>query len=201
MPSHTPAPPALAAAQPLRHAFKLFNRGMLLLWRLGLGRWLNSWPAVGGRILVLVHRGRRSGRIYRTPVNYAEVGGHLYVTAGFGRVSDWYRNVRAHPAVEIWLPDGWWLGSAEDVSDDPARLVWLRQVLIASGFAAYAAGLNPATMSDAALAHATADYRLLRLRRTAPRTGPGGPGDLAWVWPIATVLLGWLAWRRPRRRA
>ena len=73
----------------LRQAFKVLNRRLMLpLWRLGLGRWLNAWPAVGGRIMVLVHRGRKSGLQRYTPVNYAQVDGEVYCTAGFGAGSD-----------------------------------------------------------------------------------------------------------------
>jgi deazaflavin-dependent oxidoreductase (nitroreductase family) len=170
----------MAANDRLRLGFKVLNRFMLLMWRLGLGSWLNAWPQVGGRIMVITHLGRKSGQWRHTPVNYALIGGDVYCVAGFGRVSDWYRNILAHPRVEIWLPDGWWAAIAEDISDDNNRLAWLREVLIASGFAAYLAGINPHAMSDDALAEVTADYRLIRIRRLEARTGENGPGDLAW---------------------
>jgi deazaflavin-dependent oxidoreductase (nitroreductase family) len=171
----------------LRQGFKYFNRSMLLLWRLGLGRWVNSWPSVGGRILVLTTVGRKSGRLRRTPLNYAIVDGDVYCVAGFGSISDWYRNIRANPAVEVWLPDGWWAGVAEDVTDGAVRLPLLRQVLMGSGIVAPLAGVNPHTLTDEALAAATASYHLIRIHRTAARTGSAGPGDLAWVWPLSTI--------------
>lgn len=180
----------------LRQAFKQLNKFMLLLWRLGLGKFVNIWPERGGQIMVLVHRGRKTGLVRRTPVNYVIVDGDIYCTAGFGKIAHWYRNVMADPQVEMWLPDGWWAGEAEDVTGGPDHIFLMRQVLIASGFAAYAAGLDPLHMSDETLAEVTAPYRLLRIRRTAPRTGPGGPGDLAWVWPLATWILLPLALRR-----
>jgi hypothetical protein len=34
----------------LRIAFGYLNRFMIALWRLGLGGWVNAWPAVGGRV-------------------------------------------------------------------------------------------------------------------------------------------------------
>ncbi len=192
----------------LRLGFKQFNRFMLLLWRLGLGSWGNQtrW---GGYIMVLNHIGRKTGQLRRTPVNYAIVDGELYCTAGFGRGSDWYRNLRANPQVEVWLPgsrlsNSRWAGIAADVTDSaPNALALLRQVLIGSGFAAYAAGINPIRMSDAELAAAVAQYRLIHIHRTALVTGPGGPGDLAWVWPrvaVAAVALLALArwWKWPR---
>lgn len=180
----------------LRQFFKGFNRFMLYMWRLGLGKWVNAWPERGGQIMVLSHIGRKSGLQRRTPVNYALIDGDLYCAAGFGRLSDWYRNIKVNPAVEVWLPEGWWNGEVEDVSESADRLSLMRDVLIASGFAAEAAGIYPKTMGDDELAEATATYRLLRIRRTRARTGTGGPGDLAWVWPVATLLLLPLALRR-----
>lgn len=186
-------------AEKLRQGFKYFNKFMLLMWRLGLGKWVNIWPTVGGQIMVLTHTGRKTGLKRRTPVNYAVVDGELYCTAGFGHLADWYRNIVANSEVEVWLPDGWWAGLVEEVTDPEKRLPLLRQVLIGSGFAAYLAGINPYSMSDAALDVATADYRLLYIRRTEARTGSGGPGDLAWAWPLATLILMWLLFRRRKR--
>lgn len=187
----------------LRQGFKRFNPFMVALFRLGLGQFVNAWPEVGGRILVLAHRGRRTGRRRLTPVNYAVVHGDVYITAGFGSVADWYRNLQNDPQVEIWLPDGWWAGVAEDVSDSSERLPLLRQVLIGSGIVAPLMGVDPHTLDDERFSTLTTSYRLVRLRRTAARTGPGGPGELAWVWPLTAMVLLPLAWRGlwPRRRA
>ena len=173
----------------LRQGFKYLNCFMLIMWRLGLGNWLNAWPQVLGRYMVVTHTGRKSGRPRRTPVNYASVANEIYCTAGFGPASDWYRNIKANPQVEVWLPEGWWNGVAEEVVDPSVRFSLLRQVLIGSGFAARAFGLDPVTMLDDELASKTSKYPLIHIKRLAARTGPGGPGDLAWVWPIATTFL------------
>jgi hypothetical protein len=85
---------------------------------------------------------------------------------------------------------------AEEVTDPENRLLLLRQVLIASGFAAFAIGINPYHITDQELEAVAGEYRLLRIRRTAERTGESGPGDLAWVWPLATMLLLPLVLRR-----
>jgi deazaflavin-dependent oxidoreductase (nitroreductase family) len=180
----------------LRRGFKHLNRFMVFMFRLGLGQWLQFWPRVTGQILVLVHKGRKTGLTRRTPLNFARVDGELYVLAGFGAVSDWYRNVKAGPQVEVWLPGGWWTAEAEEASDHPERMRILRAVLVGSGFAAYAFGINP-KLPDERLAEISAGYRLVHLRRTGERTGPGGPADLAWVWPLAATLL---LFRRRRRR-
>lgn len=185
-----------------RQGFRQFNRFMLLVWRLGLGKWVNAWPKGGGRIMVITHTGRKTGMRRRTPVNYAIVDGELICTAALGRKADWYRNIVANPEVEVWLPDGWWAGTAEDVTDSDAATPLMRQVLISSGFAARMAGIDAMVMSDEELEEATASYRLLRIIRTEARTGPGGPGELSWVWPLATMVLLPLALlRRDRKRS
>jgi deazaflavin-dependent oxidoreductase (nitroreductase family) len=172
----------------LRQAFKILNKFMVMLFRLGLGSYGNrtKW---GGYVMVITHTGRKTGLRRRTPVNYAIVDGELYCMAGFGRTSDWYVNLKANPNVEVWLPDSWWAGVAEEVTDAQARLPLIRQVAIGSGFAAFAAGINPYTISDEELERITAPYCLFHIRRTEARTGPGGPGDLAWVWPLSTLVL------------
>ena len=184
----------------LRQGFKYFNRFMLWMWRLGLGPILNMGPAIAGRYMVITHTGRKSGLKRRTPVNYAVVDDEVYCTAGFGSVSDWYRNLIANPQVEVWLPDGWYAGIAEEVTQPEARLPLLRAVLIGSGFPALAAGVDPAKMTDEELDAVTKEYRLIHIRRVAARTGKDGPGDLAWVWPLAVLILLPLVLFRPKRR-
>jgi deazaflavin-dependent oxidoreductase (nitroreductase family) len=183
----------------LQGLFRQFNKGMLLIWRLGLGHWLNAWPDVGGRILVITHTGRVTGLKRRTPLNYAIIDGDIYVTAGFGSRSDWFRNLKANPEVQVWLPQGWWSGAAEEVTDPSQRLALMRQVLIGSGIVAPIFGIQPKTMTDEQLDQVTETYRLVRIRRQQACTGPGGPGELAWIWPLATLILLPLAFRRRKR--
>jgi deazaflavin-dependent oxidoreductase (nitroreductase family) len=180
----------------LRRIFKSFNRFMLLLWRLGLGTWGNG-TSFGGSLMVLKHTGRKTGLSRQTPVNYTIVEGDVYCTAGFGKVSDWYLNIMANPEVEVWLPEGRWAGIAKDVTEQENIHFIFRQVLIASGFAGPLFGANPKQLSDLDLINLLETYRLIRIRPARALTGPGGPGDLAWVWPAATfVLLGLLLFRR-----
>lgn len=172
----------------LRGFFRRFNRFMLLMWRLGLGSTLSAWPAVGGRILVLGHTGRKSGLRRLTPLNFAEDGGAVYLTAGFGPGSDWYRNVKANPEVELWLPGGRVTGRAAELpADDPRHLELMRAVLRGSGFVAPLCGVSP-RLPDAKLAAATEHYGLIRITDLKPLYGPGGPGELAWVWPLGSAL-------------
>jgi deazaflavin-dependent oxidoreductase (nitroreductase family) len=149
----------------LRKFFHSMNRFMVWMWKQGWGKQINISPERLGRIMVIKHRGRKSGKEYLTPVNYALVDGEIYCTAGFGSLSDWYRNMLVNPQVELWLPDSKRAACAEDISDSPNRLFLLRQVLIASGFAASTfGGLNPRKVNDEELDKATKEYRLVHFK-------------------------------------
>jgi hypothetical protein len=57
------------------------------------------------------------------------------------------------------------------------------------------------TMSDEALEEMTADYRLVRIRRQAARTGRGGPGEFQWIWQVLSwiLLIALIFPRKPRK--
>jgi deazaflavin-dependent oxidoreductase (nitroreductase family) len=178
----------------LRQGFHQGNKAMVLGWRLGAGSFMNrAW--LSGQIMVITHVGRSSGRVYRTPVNYARGDGDVHCIAGFGPRTDWYRNVLAHRTVQLWLPSerfggpvAWWDAVAEQVDDDRERLIRIREVLVASGFAGRLDGFRP-SMGDDDLAVLGADFPVVRMRLDAPRTGDGGPGDLAALWQVAATAL------------
>ena len=50
---------------------------------------------------IIVHRGRRSGRLYRTPVNVFPDGDRMTIVLTYGSDVDWLKNVRA--AGECWM--------------------------------------------------------------------------------------------------
>jgi deazaflavin-dependent oxidoreductase (nitroreductase family) len=55
-------------------------------------------------VIVLVHRGRKSGKLYKTPVEILVDNpgrGELVVSPMWGKGSDWYRNVVAGGLVEV----------------------------------------------------------------------------------------------------
>jgi len=145
----------------LRRVFHAMNPFMVFMLKIGLGWTMNIWPAVSGRIMVIKHRGRKSGREYLTPVNYAIVEGEIYCTAGFGAGSDWYRNMLANPEIELWLPEGKRKAHAEDISDSPKRVPLLRQVIIGSGFAGPLFGINQKKLNDEQLDAVSKEYRLV----------------------------------------
>ena len=66
-------------------------------------RWM--WQALPTPpVIVLVHRGRNSGRLYKTPLSILVEDperGEVIVSPMWGRAGDWYRNVIAGGLVEI----------------------------------------------------------------------------------------------------
>ena len=84
-------------SSPVMHAFL---RTPVLLYRTPLRTML-------GRLYVQVeHRGRKSGRIYRTVVDRLHIdaeSGEVFVTSAWGDTADWYRNIQAAPSPGIWI--------------------------------------------------------------------------------------------------
>jgi deazaflavin-dependent oxidoreductase (nitroreductase family) len=77
---------------------------------------------LGHRFLLLTHRGRRSGRARRTVlevIRYDPVTRESLVLSAWGEDSDWYRNLRAVPAMEVrtgggrYAPAQWFLDPEE----------------------------------------------------------------------------------------
>jgi deazaflavin-dependent oxidoreductase (nitroreductase family) len=76
---------------------RIFFRAPILFFRLGLG------PLLKNRYFLLTHRGRRSGRVYKTVLDVYGRGpdGELYVSSGWGSGSDWYRNITSGGALKV----------------------------------------------------------------------------------------------------
>ncbi len=88
---------------------------MVPMFRLGLGAFVGN--PFTGYIMVLKTTGRKTGRVRYTPVNYAILNGSVYCIVGFGKIAHWYRNLQAHPEIELILPSGPTSGTAEEVTD------------------------------------------------------------------------------------
>jgi deazaflavin-dependent oxidoreductase (nitroreductase family) len=147
--------------QTLRRVFHAMNYFMVFMWQIGMGRVLNGWPAVTGCIMLIQHRGRKTGKQYRTPVNYAIVENEIYCAAGFGAKTDWYRNILAGAGVQLWLPQGRRRAHATDVSASPQRVLLLREIIIASGLAGPLLGVDQRKLNDQQIGTIGKDYRLV----------------------------------------
>ncbi|MDJ0497571.1 MAG: nitroreductase/quinone reductase family protein [Acidimicrobiia bacterium] len=191
----------------LRAAFRLLNRFMLVMWRLGWGSTM-AGPR-RGYLMVLVTTGRKSGLRRLAPLNFAADPGVVYCIAGFGKTTHWLVNLLADPACEVWLPDGRRVhGVGEIVTDEAERIDVVRRVLIRAGFAAklFEPDVDPYQAPDEQIANLGEKYgrryEAVRIDLRGDVTGPGGPGDLVWVPPLlgAGALAAAIGWRLRRRR-
>lgn len=69
-----------------------------VLYRVGLG-WM-----LGKRILALTHRGRKSGKLRETVLEvllFDPDSKESVVVSAYGSGADWYRNLRAQPALRV----------------------------------------------------------------------------------------------------
>ncbi|HEU0026743.1 MAG TPA: nitroreductase family deazaflavin-dependent oxidoreductase [Ktedonobacterales bacterium] len=79
---------------PLSQGVARFNRRVLnRLTRLFAG-WAPGFA-------IVVHSGRRSGRVYRTPVNVFRDGDDYLIALTYGAETDWVRNVLAGGSCEL----------------------------------------------------------------------------------------------------
>jgi deazaflavin-dependent oxidoreductase (nitroreductase family) len=75
-------------------------------------------------VIVLVHRGRKSGRLYKTPVEVLAgdpAKGEVVVSPMMARLSDWYRNVVAGGLVEVHVRGETWRVDWRELSEAERR--------------------------------------------------------------------------------
>jgi len=213
--ARTPGPPeplegALATIVPaanrvLRHLNRWF---MVPTLRLGLGAWIAT--PFGGYILLLRVRGRKSGLVRDTPLSYFVAEGAVWVMAGFGDRTQWFRNLQVDPAVEVWLPGRVLRCRAEEAADPEVRARILPALTRAAGVPGAMIGFNPWSAPDERILETLAAIPLVRLAPVdgpiAP--GPDDPGGLAWTWrqglvagiTVWLLAAGWNRWPGGRRR-
>ncbi|WFN91689.1 nitroreductase family deazaflavin-dependent oxidoreductase [Gordonia sp. LUNF6] len=76
-----------------------FVRSPIPLFRAGLGF------LFGGRLLLLQHTGRKSGKPRYVALERVERPdrNRVIIASGFGRSSQWFRNLQADPRCRVWI--------------------------------------------------------------------------------------------------
>ena len=81
----------------------------------------------GRRIgLVLTTTGRRTGLPRKTPLQYEELDGVIYIGSARGEAADWYRNLLATPAVRVQIGTASYSARAEPLARPAEVLDFLR---------------------------------------------------------------------------
>jgi deazaflavin-dependent oxidoreductase (nitroreductase family) len=175
-------------------AFRLLNRWFMVpLARAGLGAWVST--PLGGAILLLRVRGRRSGLIREVPLNYLVADGAVWVMVGFGAATQWYRNLLADARVEVVLPGRRVSGTAAEVLDPDVRCRIMPALLRSTAGPALSAGLDPWRTSPPELMRRLERVPLIRIEPESGAlvAGPDDPGGHAWIWRQAVVSVLMLA--------
>lgn len=117
--------------------FRLTNGRIGSMWRVGAG-FRKPVP-----VLLLEHRGRKSGKVFTAPLLYLENGAELVVVAsqgGLPKNPQWYANLVAHPDTVVHLPKEKGRRVRARVATDEERAeLWPRLVELYADFAKYAA--------------------------------------------------------------
>jgi deazaflavin-dependent oxidoreductase (nitroreductase family) len=95
-------------------------RGPVYVYRWRLGR------LFGRRLMMLTHTGRRSGRRRQTVlevVEYRKEGPEVVVVNGFGRDSDWVRNIEAGTGEEVTVGGQHFVASHRFLGEEEAMRV------------------------------------------------------------------------------
>lgn len=189
-PNPAPLPGHWAWLEPwIRPAFiSLNHRLMIPLHHAGLAAWLAT--PIGGYLLLLRVRGRRSGLVREMPLSYLVADGAVWLLAGFGTGTQWYRNLLADPHVEVWLPGRRFAAVAEPAGDQAVRARILPQLARAAGLPGFTIGCNPWTAADDEIVAALDWVPLVRI---VPDPGPveagaDDPGGHAWIWRQALLI-------------
>ncbi len=169
--------------------FRILNRFLMVpLTRVGLGAWLSS--PVGGAMVLLRIRGRKSGIVRETPLNYVIAEGSLWVIAGFGPRTEWYRNLVVDRRLEAVLPGRVVTGTATEVRAPAVRRRIIPALLRSTAAPSLLAGLDPWHTPVDQLLESMAYVPLLRIDPDDGRLtpGPDDPGGHGWIWRQALVL-------------
>lgn len=160
---------------------------MVPMFQLGLGAFVGN--PVSGYIMVIKTIGRKTGKERYTPVNYAIYHGDLYCMAGWGQISDWYRNILADWNIEVIHPDGPLAGTVEEVTDPVKRITIMRKILKNAGFAGFFEGFNPFKVTDEELERKLGNLPLLRIHPIGLGSGASDPAGWAWIWMVLISVL------------
>lgn len=169
----------------------------LIWWRMGLG------SVLGQAMLVLTTWGRRSRLPRHTMLSYTLCNGNVYIAAGWGERSDWYRNIERDPRVTVQRGKGSYSAIARRVTEVEEFGAISRRLFQTGGDTHFRPWLE-----SLGIAYDVNDLIAKRERvhmlALDPSREPGPPpmeADLVWIWGVmlASFALGWLFGRYARR--
>jgi deazaflavin-dependent oxidoreductase (nitroreductase family) len=115
-----------------------FNRNLIDEFRTNKGKVTGAFE--NAPLLLLTTTGAKSGKTRTNPVVYTKDGDRLVIIASKGGAPthpDWYRNLVAHPAVTIELPDEKFDAKASVAQGDERERLFAAQAELMPAFGDY----------------------------------------------------------------
>ena len=137
----TPRPYSATEARIANVAIRYMSRLNKFFYRLSGGKILGTWMR-GGAIGILVHKGRKSGQTFSSPLVYLPDGQRLIVIASKGGMPKhplWYLNLRANPDCEFEIGSTKRSYRARTASPDEKKALWPRILAMNPDFDGYQA--------------------------------------------------------------
>jgi deazaflavin-dependent oxidoreductase (nitroreductase family) len=158
----------------------------LLLFRLGLGPLVGLLP-----LLILTTRGRKSGLPRHSVLEYRQHGSKHYVVSAWGKRTQWFQNLLAHPLVTVQKGQEQFGARASVVDDsgEALRVLYLFRKKAPIIYDALLARLSASESVNArTLPDISSQFVIVRLEpvRGEP-TPPTQPADLAWMLRLAVL--------------
>jgi deazaflavin-dependent oxidoreductase (nitroreductase family) len=168
---------------------RLLMRAPLLWWRLGLEPMLRRFT-----FIVLTTRGRTTGAVRHTVLEHSTLDGRIYVAPGWGRRTQWYRNLLADPRVTVQRNGESFAATARPVADE-GELARIYQAARGASpvWDQYLAswGIEDTLEDYLAKKERVPSIRLDRVADALPL--PPLERDLAWVWVALAAVVAALA--------
>jgi deazaflavin-dependent oxidoreductase (nitroreductase family) len=156
----------------------------LLLWRMGLGWLFRALP-----MLVLTTRGKKSGHPRHVMIECSSINGKIYVTPGWGKRTQWYRNIAADPHVTVQRKGEVFAATAVRVTDANELSAVFQYVHETSPM--WKPFLNSWGIEDNLQDFLSKHDRIVALRFDRSEVRPPLPSlrvDLWWVWLVLAAL-------------
>ena len=117
-----------------------FNRGVIAEFRANEGK--VGGPFAGAPMILVTHKGAKSGKEYTTPLVYSKDGDAVVIIASKAGAPDdpqWYRNMVANPGVTVEIGTESYAAVAREAKGDERDRLYAAQAAMMPNFDEYAA--------------------------------------------------------------
>jgi len=170
---------------------RLVYKTPLFLWRTGMGPLMSHPLLRGSRMLCLTTLGRKSGQPRHTMLSYAPACGKDYVCSGWGKDSDWVKNILQNPLVTVQVGRRTYTGKAYRVLDSDEFQTVAEEMFLRGGdshfkpwLASYGISFDQQDMIAKRNRLFIFGFQPIDKLGPAPLTA-----DLQWIWLLLATLI------------